>query len=70
MVLLIPLVATGNILVILAVTLDRKLRSSTNYFLTSLAVSDLLVALVVMGPSLHMAIGELNRYGIYRYGIF
>nr|XP_018671402.1 5-hydroxytryptamine receptor 2C-like isoform X2 [Ciona intestinalis] len=59
--LLIPLilmVATGNVLVIISVWLDRRLRSSTNYFLTSLAVADLLVAVVVMPPSLAMIVNN------------
>lgn len=38
----------GNILVCLAVALDRKLQNVTNFFLFSLAIADLLVSLVVM----------------------
>ncbi|XP_036376564.1 5-hydroxytryptamine receptor 2B [Megalops cyprinoides] len=38
----------GNILVILAVALEKKLQNATNYFLMSLAVADLLVGLLVM----------------------
>lgn len=38
----------GNILVCLAIALDRKLQNLTNYFLLSLAIADLLVSLFVM----------------------
>ncbi|CAD7686803.1 unnamed protein product [Nyctereutes procyonoides] len=38
----------GNILVILAISLEKKLQYATNYFLMSLAVADLLVGLFVM----------------------
>lgn len=38
----------GNILVCLAICLERRLHNVTNYFLMSLAVADLLVSLVVM----------------------
>lgn len=38
----------GNILVCLAVGLDKRLHNVTNYFLLSLAVADLLVSLFVM----------------------
>lgn len=40
--------AVGNVLVCLAVLLDRALQNSTNYFLLSLAVADLIVSLCVM----------------------
>ncbi|XP_022050417.1 5-hydroxytryptamine receptor 2B [Acanthochromis polyacanthus] len=42
----------GNILVILAVSLERKLQNATNYFLMSLAVADLLVGVLVMPTAL------------------
>ena len=38
----------GNVLVCLAVCLERALQSVTNYFLLSLAAADLLVSCVVM----------------------
>jgi len=40
--------AFGNILLCLAVVTERRLQNMTNYFLASLAVADLLVAVVVM----------------------
>lgn len=39
---------TGNLLVCLAIALEKKLQNVTNYFLFSLAVTDLLVSLIVM----------------------
>lgn len=38
----------GNVLVILAVLRERSLQNATNYFIVSLALADLLVAVVVM----------------------
>ena len=46
--LLVIATAFGNILLCVAVITDRQLQNMTNYFLTSLAVADLLVAIVVM----------------------
>ncbi|CAI4225170.1 unnamed protein product [Auanema sp. JU1783] len=52
--LLIVLVIFGNALVILAVLIDKKLRTvTTNKFIASLAVSDILVGTIVMPFSLY-----------------
>ncbi|XP_039948710.1 alpha-2B adrenergic receptor [Bactrocera tryoni] len=40
--------AAGNILVCLAIYLERRLQNVTNYFLMSLAITDLMVAVLVM----------------------
>ncbi|XP_045673587.1 5-hydroxytryptamine receptor 2C [Phyllostomus hastatus] len=51
-VLIVILTIGGNILVILAVSLEKKLHNATNYFLMSLAIADMLVGLLVMPLSL------------------
>ena len=48
LVLIVIATAFGNILLCLAVMTERRLQNMTNYFLASLAVADLLVAIVVM----------------------
>lgn len=40
--------ALGNLLVCLAVCRERRLQNTTNYFLMSLAIADLLVSILVM----------------------
>ncbi|XP_020666902.2 5-hydroxytryptamine receptor 2B [Pogona vitticeps] len=50
----------GNILVILAVSLEKKLQYATNYFLMSLAVADLLVGLFVMPLALLTILYEMT----------
>ncbi|KPP63608.1 hypothetical protein Z043_118115 [Scleropages formosus] len=42
----------GNILVIMAVSLEKKLQNATHFFLCSLAVADMLVGILVMPVSL------------------
>lgn len=46
--LLVLATAAGNILVCLAICWERRLQNVTNYFLMSLAVTDLMVAVLVM----------------------
>ncbi|KFP78019.1 Histamine H2 receptor, partial [Acanthisitta chloris] len=48
LVILIVLILCGNIIVCLAVTLDRRLRSLTNCIIVSLAITDLLLGLLVL----------------------
>lgn len=47
-VMLVACTAAGNVLVCLAIYLERRLQNVTNYFLMSLAITDLLVAVLVM----------------------
>lgn len=50
--LIVVITVTGNILVIMAVTMERKLQNATNYFLMSLAVADMLLGFLVMPISM------------------
>nr|WNH96632.1 5-HT2-1 [Sinonovacula constricta] len=43
---------TGNILVCMAVSMEKRLQTVTNYFLLSLAITDLLVCIIVMPISI------------------
>ena len=54
---------TGNVLVCIAVSIEKKLQNVTNYFLVSLAVADLFVSLVVMPCSIvHELVGKFNLF--------
>lgn len=49
----------GNILVCMAVSMEKRLQSVTNYFLLSLAITDLLVSVIVMPFSIvHQFFGK------------
>ena len=48
----IAVTVTGNILVIMAVSLEKKLQNATNYFMMSLAVADMLLGILVMPVSM------------------
>jgi hypothetical protein len=68
----------GNVLVILAVVRERTLQTVTNYFIVSLALADLLVAVVVMpfavyvlvstSPSLRFILCEIAGPCCSKYG--
>ncbi|GCC35457.1 5-hydroxytryptamine receptor 2A [Chiloscyllium punctatum] len=51
-IIIVVLTIGGNILVIMAVSLEKKLQNATNYFLMSLAIADMLVGILVMPVSL------------------
>lgn len=53
----------GNVLVILSVYRERALQTVTNYFIVSLALADLLVAVVVMP----FAVYVLVRYNVFTH---
>jgi hypothetical protein len=48
----------GNVLVILAVCRERTLQTVTNYFIVSLALADLLVAVVVMPFAVYVLVSD------------
>ncbi|XP_035482154.1 adenosine receptor A2a-like [Scophthalmus maximus] len=52
------LAVIGNVLVCVAVTRNKKLRTVTNYFLVSLAVADILVGLVAIPCAVLTDLGE------------
>ncbi|XP_076145710.1 5-hydroxytryptamine (serotonin) receptor 2C, G protein-coupled-like 1 [Alosa pseudoharengus] len=54
----------GNILVIMAVSMEKKLQNATNFFLRSLAVADMLVGILVMPISLINILYGPSRPGI------
>lgn len=52
---LVPIIVfgiTGNVLVCMAVSMEKRLQTVTNYFLFSLAVTDLHVCIIVMPVSI------------------
>jgi len=46
----------GNSLVVLSVVKEKSLRTATNYFIISLAISDIMVALLVMPFSIYVEV--------------
>ncbi|XP_066141115.1 dopamine D2-like receptor isoform X2 [Euwallacea fornicatus] len=57
--LIVPILTVyGNVLVILSVYKERTLQTATNYFIVSLALADLLVAVVVMPFAVYVLVND------------
>lgn len=50
----------GNILVVLSIYRERTLRHVTNYFICSLAIADIMVAVVVMPPAVYLEVSNIS----------
>ena len=50
----------GNVLVVMSVYRERSLRTVTNYFICSLAVADLMVAILVMPPAVYLEVCTIS----------
>lgn len=59
----------GNVLVILSVLRERTLQTVTNYFIVSLAIADLLVAVVVMPFGVYYLVSKFDNFIIYTSGV-
>lgn len=64
LVLLIFCVVFGNVLVCVAVSRERALQTTTNYLIVSLAVSDLLLATLVMPWGVYLEVSVRRRAGV------
>ena len=54
--------AFGNALVCISVRTERSLQTVTNYFIVSLAVADLMVALLVMPLAVYVEVSFFTHY--------
>ena len=59
---LILIIILGNVLVCLSVLTERSLKTATNYFIVSLAVSDLLLAVLVLPLYVYSEVKSSNIY--------
>lgn len=70
---LIVVIICGNILVCLSVCKEKALKTTTNYFIVSLAVADLLLAVLVLPLFVYAEVRPYTKYiqytdmCIYRY---
>lgn len=72
-ILLIIIIICGNVLVCLSVYTEKALKTTTNYFIVSLAVADLLLAVLVLPLFVYAEVSyetSLPRYLINRYNMY
>lgn len=62
-ILLIVVIAAGNVLVCLSVYLEKALKTTTNYFIVSLAFADLLLAVLVLPLFVYAEVRIEPRFG-------
>jgi dopamine receptor D4 len=62
---LILIIILGNILVCLSVLTERSLKTATNYFIISLSVADLLLAVLVLPLYVYSEVREEWRVCVY-----
>lgn len=67
LVLLIFCVVFGNVLVCVAVSRERALQTTTNYLIVSLAVSDLLLATLVMPWGVYLEVCVCAVFSVFVY---
>uniref|UniRef100_A0A914HVV5 G-protein coupled receptors family 1 profile domain-containing protein n=1 Tax=Globodera rostochiensis TaxID=31243 RepID=A0A914HVV5_GLORO len=60
----------GNMLVLISIGIERRLQNTTNYFLFSLALADLLVCVVVMPFSILVELGSGMWAWTFQWGFF
>ena len=60
----------GNVLVVLSVYCERSLRTPTNYFIVSLAVADIMVAVLVMPLAVYTEVGTRHSCVVSWYPSF
>lgn len=73
---LIIVIICGNVLVCLSVCREKALKTTTNYFIVSLAVADLLLAVLVLPLFVYAEVrhytnkmGKNSKYTLYIYNI-
>lgn len=63
-ILLIVIITGGNVLVCLSVYLEKALKTTTNYFIVSLAFADLLLAVLVLPLFVYAEVSYSSRDGL------
>lgn len=69
-VLLIIVIICGNVLVCLSVYQEKALKTTTNYFIVSLAVADLLLAVLVLPLFVYAEVRDACNYWIFYISSF